>query len=345
MTSTGDWNDTRSVTVVAYFSSDEDAQNAINELVDEGFPVDEIGAVFHSRGGAAGAGSEAGTTSSPTRSHHDEMTQFGSTGSAAGTAGAESNTSGVTPAGLSTGMGTGFTGPQRPGPIPGSEIPSSIPSELPSGLESSDKPPVYGQTQPDLDSSYAGGGLTASPASTEYDRAREASSERCTSSGESWWDKVKHLFSGDTGKKRKPRSDKGAASFGTGERQLGVASEYDYPYSGSAFESSFCSMGIPESRSRRLASFIRRGGAIVTVVTESRQAEAERILERNHGRIKEESESLAQDESWGTGSEASRVQVFGRVQRVYPGYISSEPGYISSDQPARSSDQPTRKAS
>ena len=44
---------------------------------------------------------------------------------------------------------------------------------------------------------------------------------------------------------------------------------------------------------------------------------------------------LTQEEAAGTGSEVSRVQVFGRVQRVYPGYISSEPGYISSDQPSR----------
>jgi hypothetical protein len=334
MTSTSDWNNTTSVTAVAYFDSDADAQNAINELVDEGFPVNQIGAVFHSRGGAAAVASEAETAGSPNRSRHEEMTRVGSTASAAGTSGAESDTSGVTPAGLSTGAGTGFTGAPRPGPIPGSEIPSSVPSELPSGLESSDKPHAYGQTQPDLDASYEGSGLTASPSSTEYDREPEGSSER-PGSDESWWDKLKHLFSGDTSKKREPRSDKDAANYGTGEGQLGVASEYDYPYSGSAFESSFCSMGIPETRARRLAGVIRRGGAIVTVIAESRQAEAERILERNHGRIKEESESLAQHEGWGTGSEPTRVQVFGRVQRVYPGYISAEPGRISSDPPAR----------
>lgn len=37
MTSTSDWNNTESVTTVAYFESGVDAQNAINELVDEGF--------------------------------------------------------------------------------------------------------------------------------------------------------------------------------------------------------------------------------------------------------------------------------------------------------------------
>ena len=129
MTSNSDWNYTTSVTVVAYFSSGEDAQNAINELIDERFPADEIGAAFHSGGAAAGEPS-AEAASSPIRPRHDEMTQFGSTASAAGTSGAESDTSGVTPAGLSTGAGTGFTGAPRPGPIPGSEIPSSIPSQI-----------------------------------------------------------------------------------------------------------------------------------------------------------------------------------------------------------------------
>jgi hypothetical protein len=93
-------------------------------------------------------------------------------------------------------------------------------------------------------------------------------------------------------------------------------------------------MGVPESRSRSLSNFIRRGGAVVTVNAGSRQTEAENILERHHGQIREESGSLTQDEALTTGS-PSRVQVFGHVQRVYPGYISSGPGYISPDQPTR----------
>jgi hypothetical protein len=325
MTPTSNWDNTPGGTVVAYFSNGADAQNAINELVDEGFPVDEIGAVFHSSGGAAGAESSAGATSSPSRPRHDEMAEAGSRSSASGSSGAESGSGGVTPAGLATGMGTGFTGaPTTPGPIPGSEIPSSMPSEIPSTLESSAE-----AGQPDLDASY--GSLSASPTSSGYDPTGESEPR----SDESWWDKLKHLFSGETSRKREPQSEKGAAKFGTGEGQLGVVSEYDYPYSGSAFESSFSSMGIPDTRARRLSSVIRRGGAIVTVNAESRQAEAENILVRNHGQIREESDPLPQEEAAGTGSEVSRVQVFGRVQRVYPGYISSEPGYISSDQPSR----------
>ena len=130
-----------------------------------------------------------------------------------------------------------------------------------------------------------------------------------------------------------------AAKFGTGEGQLGIVEheyvEYDYPYSGSAFESSFRSMGVPESRSRSLSNFIRRGGAVVTVNAGSRQAEAENILERHHGQLREESGSLAADEALATGADSSRIQVFGHVQRVYPSYISSGPGSISPDQPTR----------
>ena len=342
MTSTTDWNNTDSSVVVAYFASGQDAQNAINELVDEGFPVDEIGAVFHSRSGATATGSDADpvTTGSPSRPRHDEMAEAGSRSSASGTSGAESGSGGVTPAGLAPGMGTGFTGaPTTPGPIPGSEIPGNIPSELPSSLESSDEPRASDETsRRDLDASY--GELSASPSSTGYDPARESASERHSDTGESWWDKLKHIFSGDTGRKREPQSEKGAANFGTGEGQLGVVEsdylEYEYPYSGSAFESSFSSMGIPGERAHRLSSVIRRGGAIVSVNAESRQAEAESILERNHGQIREESGSLAQNEASATPSEPSRVQVFGRVQRVYPDYI---------DTSSTRSGVPARKAS
>jgi len=298
-------------TVVAYFESGADAQNAINELVDEGFPADEIGAVFHSRGGAAAAERNAVATGSPSRPRHDEMNQVGSVGSAASTSGAESDTSGVTPAGLATGAGTGFTGAPRPGPIPGSEIPSTIPSELPSSLES--ELPKEKKIRQDLDASY--GGLTAAPSSAHYDRTRGSAT-----SDDSWWEKLKHVFSGE---KRQPQSEKSAANFGTGEGRIGVA-DYDYPYSSSAFESSFGSMGIPETRAQRLSKVIRRGGAIVTVSTESRQAEAESILERNHGRIREDSSALAQEDARSALSDTSRVQVFGRVQRVYPGYISPD---------------------
>lgn len=229
MTTNSDWNTGMSGTVVAYFPSGEDAQNAINELVDQGFPAGEIGAAFHGSPTSA-----TGTTGSPTRPVQDDVSAIGSTASGAGVAGAESGTSGVTPAGLSTGSGTGFAGATRPGPIPGSEIPHTLPRQIPSSLAPS----------------------TA------------------------------------------------------------------YPYSSSAFESSFLAMGIPQERSRRFAYELRRGGAIVTVNASSKIAQAESILERNNGRIRYESANVVDDVGDGAAAPA-HVQILGRVQPLYSGYISS----------------------
>jgi len=308
MTSNSDWNSESSGTVVAYFSNGEDAQNAINELVDEGISISEIGAAFH---GSATA--PAGTIGSPSRPVHDEVSNVGSTASGAGVSGAESDTSGVTPAGLSTGSGTGFAGASRPGPIPGSEIPDSLPHEIPSTLRSASTAPLSESTGMGIASTPA----TAVPAHHES-RAYESAS---------WWDKLKHLFSGesgaDTSVRRAPVSEAGNRKFGTGEGELGIVTDYDYPYSTAAFESSFTGMGISQERSRRFATEIRRGGAIVTVNAGSNIAQAERILERNHGTIRYESAGVV-DEAWETAPDSTRVQLFGRVQRVYPSYVGSD---------------------
>ena len=202
-----DWNSETSGTVVAYFSNGEDAQNAINELVDEGIPVSEIGAAFH---GSAAA--SAGATESPTRPVHENPSNMGSTASGAGVSGAESDTSGVTPAGLSTGSGTGFAGAGRPGPIPGSEIPGNLPHEVPSTLRSASTAPL----------SDTGMGVAATPATAVPVHHEHHSHENA-----SWWDKLKHLFSGesaaDTSVRRAPVSDAGSRKFGTGEGELGIA--------------------------------------------------------------------------------------------------------------------------
>src|SRR5690348_14687637 len=50
-------------TVAGYFASADDATNAIHELVDDGFPINEIGAAYHS--GAATTGRSAGQESRP----------------------------------------------------------------------------------------------------------------------------------------------------------------------------------------------------------------------------------------------------------------------------------------
>jgi hypothetical protein len=94
-------------------------------------------------------------------------------------------------------------------------------------------------------------------------------------------------------------------------------------YSGAAFESSLISMGIPQQRARRLATEIRRGGAIVTVNAGSLNEDAERILERNHGRIRYEADTFAEGER-PPAPDSAVGQIFGRVQRIYPGYVRGE---------------------
>jgi len=307
MTTNSDWNTETGGTVVAYFSNSDDAQHAINELIDEGFPINEIGAAFHSTRTMSAA-----PTGAPSRPYRDEFPTMGSTASGAGVSGAESDTSGVTPAGLSTGSGTGFAGASRPVPIPGSEIPDNLPSEVPSSLRSSSTAPISEST-----------GVTPaySPA-VERTAYREDRSQPEAS----WWDKLKHLFSGeskaDLSARRAPASEVTDRKFGTGEGELGIGSEYEYPYSSAAFESSFMGMGISLERSRRFATDIRRGGAILTVNAGMKIAEAERILERNNGRIRYESGGVA-EEALDTTSGPSQVRIFGRVRRVYPGFMGS----------------------
>jgi hypothetical protein len=70
-----------------------------------------------------------------------------------------------------------------------------------------------------------------------------------------------------------------------------LSSGYNYAYSGSAFESSFSGMGIPQEHSRRLSRDLRRGGAVVTVRAGSRNSTAEAVLQRNNGVVRYESVS------------------------------------------------------
>jgi hypothetical protein len=90
-------------------------------------------------------------------------------------------------------------------------------------------------------------------------------------------------------------------------------------YSGAAFESSLASMGTPQQRARRLAMEIRRGGAIVTVNAGSLNEDAERILERNHGRIRYEADTFAESER-PTAPDCAGVQIFSSM------YITALPG-------------------
>jgi hypothetical protein len=109
-------------------------------------------------------------------------------------------------------------------------------------------------------------------------------------------------------------------NFGTGEGHLAtLPDDYDYAYSGSAFEGTFSGMGVAQSPARPLVGDLHRGGAIVSPIPDGRADEAERIFERNNGRIRYE--SAAESAQW-SDIPGERVGVFGQVSRAYPGYLS-----------------------
>lgn len=279
-------------TVAGYFANGDDAHRAINDLVEEGFSAREIGAAFHD-GGLI----QPSTTSSVEGIDQaaDESRLRTERRSDSTPAGAASGTKAVSPSGLSTGGGTTFSGASSPGPIPGSEVPPDLPRDVPSEL-----------------------GSEASSTTSSSGRAPEA---------EGRWGKLKHVFGGgehETSSHHEPAPDKSSQNFGTGEGQLNLTSSRDYAYSGSAFESSFSGMGIPQDHARRLARDLRRGGAVVTVRAGSKNATAETIMERNRGVIRYESQAAPTESALDTHNQPTRVEVFGEVHRVYPGYIPEE---------------------
>lgn len=300
-------------TVAGYFTNGDDAHRAINELVEQGFSAREIGAAFHNGGLSRQSSLNRGVEDIEIAS--DESRLRMQSRSDTNPAGAASDTQAVSPWGLSTGGGTPISGATQPGPIPGSEIPPELPRDIPSELGSdagsrsfsSGRVPVAETT-----SSTAG--------STPREIGRESGKE-------TWWDKLKHVFGGgehtDTSARREPVSGKSAQNYGTGEGRLDLTSGRDYIYSGSAFESSFTGMGIAQDHARRLAHDLRRGGAVVTVRAGSRNTEAENIIRHNNGTVRYESQLAPESAREGDDRE-SRVEVFGEVYRVYPGYIPQE---------------------
>ena len=220
--------------------------------------------------------------------------------------GPASDTRAVTPAGLSTGSGSVISGAGRPGPIPGSEIPHHRKTEI-------------GST-----------GTVANPlpATGGFHEPRNENS---------WWEKLKHIFSSDSEEKDRRREgivDSTSMNFGTGEGHLAAYPDnYEYAYSGSAFEGAFSGMGLPQAHAHSLVGEMRNGGAIVTISAGARIADAETVLERNHGRVRYEAARVATP--W-EDVPGERVHVFGSLSRTYPGYLSGyRPG----------SDTPRRKAS
>lgn len=294
-------------TVAAYFTNGEDAHRAINDLLEQGFGSREIGAAFHSGESSfptpSSSASGLGKNDAPSRSAGRRGTT---------TAGAGSDTNAVTPSGLATGGGTVVSGPTPPGPIPGSDIPSNLPKEVPSEFAS-----------------------TAGAATSKGENLPATGGFHQTREHASWWTKLKHIFGGgestDATARREPMSES-RQNFGTGEGHLGTYQNRDYSYSGSAFESSFSGMGIPQENARRLSRELGRGGAVVTVRAGLRDADAEKIMERNHGVIRYEMESNTEESAWDAGNQNERVEIFGEIHRVYPSHIPEE-------------DVPERKAS
>lgn len=244
-------NNTEDRIVVGYFTRSADASRAINELIDEGFQVAEIGAAFRtSRAGleaAEGGRGRGMATPNPAVS--------GSIG------GAASHDEAVTPAGLAPGSGNAFPGASRPGPITGSEIPPTIPStlrhelrhDLPSTLRS--------------DSEIGAGPVPVRDEGWESEEARRG--------------RLREVF-GENAENAKRSSN---MKFGTGEAHLFP----DYEYSEPSFENSFLGMGLGGREARSLSGELNRGGAVVSVTPGSRASLAEGILERNHGRVRFES--------------------------------------------------------
>jgi hypothetical protein len=322
---TSNWTTTSRRTVIAYFTDGEDAHRAINELIEQGYRAGDIGAAFHS--GSYQASTATMGTGGVGDTEIRPVVGPNSPGAGSTVSGPASDTSAVTSAGLSTGGGTANSGADRPGPIPGAEIPSSLPSTLPHTIKSSIPSTLHPEASMAPNPYPATGGFHESR-SSDNPRSDNPRSENPRSDGANWWDKLKHIF-GSEGADSARRSgetasaDKTSSNFGTGEGHLGAYPDFDYAYSGAAFESAFFGMGIPSDHARQLAGRIRSGGAIVTVDAGPAKGNAEEILERNHGTIRYETatSSLASEDS--AANREGRVQLFGRVQSVYPGYVSS----------------------
>jgi hypothetical protein len=318
-------------TVVGYFADGEDAHRAINDLLAEGFRPREIGAAFHS-GLASGVANPANGPISGIDTEMHPVVGPNAVRSGSSTSGAASDSSAVTPAGLSTGGGTATSGAERPGPIPGAEIPSGLPSTLPHTIHSTMPSTLHPNPDAPLESAQP---VANYPATGSFHEAQRGAAPN-------WWEKLKHVFGSDEDSpagrtRREGVTDKTSSNFGTGEGHIGAYPDYDYAYSGAAFESAFFGMGIPPAYARQLSYRIRSGGAIVTVESSTSSAAAEKVLERNKGMVRYEeaagsAASSAAEHIRDQANRDDRVQLFGRVQRVYPGYISG-------------SGTPTRKAS
>ncbi len=263
--------------IVGYFDDGADASRAIHELIDEGFLASEMGAAFRARRVSAGRLEPNAGTGGVRELAEKNPATSGSIG------GPASHDEAVTPAGLAPGSGNAFPAPVGPGPIPGSEVPPDRPRDLPSSL----------RTQAEI-------------AAEQDVRASGSHSEMRAQRQEDWQEGMKRIFSED----REHGKRKGSSNlkFGTGEGHLFSANEY----SERTFENAFASMGLTPDEAGSVSGELSHGGAVVTVFASDRASLAEAILQRNHGRVRFDTEPQG-----AARCEDSRVDLYGRMCGYY----------------------------
>jgi len=342
--------------VIGLFGNGNDAQQAIGELREQGFKTNQIGAAFRETAVGSEFGNPERNRAQSNQGIQDvsvghnltDRSYSGSssldTGSLGGPA---SGSNAVTPAGLSTGSGTGVSGAGRPGPITGSDIPRSITNNDSEDLRSTSQREARENWQQesrqdrvmDIAPGGSGSDVTTLPNPTPgapYNEAERLNKD--PHENESWWEKLKHLFTDDESTSTQRASDKAKseAKFGTGEGDLGLTSDrsaaqadnyedYDYAYSPADFEGSLTSLGLDPRQSRAFARELGARGAIITVAAGDRIADAERILERNNGRIRYEEDTAYESgtlenpvsSTQGSYDPRERIQLFGEVRRAY----------------------------
>jgi hypothetical protein len=270
--------------VVGYFASDADGSRAIDELLDEGFVVSEIGAAFRT----PVSGMEVADGGRVRAAAPENPALAGSVG------GAGSHDEAVTPAELSPGSGNAFPSPAPPGPIPGGGIPSTLRHELRHEL-----PAMLRPEAPRRESIHPPASSPATvPAAANRGRRPEHDAAR--------HQRMRTIF-GESPESQKARRDS-ALRYGAGEGRLFAESEYSEP----AFENSFIGMGLDIRDARILSRELGRGGAVVSITPGSRASLAEAILQRNHGRVRFESVAAS-----GQACDGNRVAIYGRMRSYY----------------------------
>jgi hypothetical protein len=342
--------------VIGLFSNGNDAQQAIGELREQGFKTNQIGAAFRetavgsefSNPGRNRAQSSHGIQDVSVGHNLTESAYSGASSLDGGSLGGPaSGSNAVTPAGLSAGSGTGFSGAGRPGPIPGSDIPRSISHTDPDGgMQTLRREPgskwhedVRSGRVIDIAPGGAGSDVTTISNPTPSPAYAEAEHlNKHTDDHDGWWEKLKRVFTDDESSTAQVtgHEQKNVSKFGTGEGELGLSSnqttaqmndndQYDYAYSPVEFEGSLTSLGLDQRQSRAFARELGTHGAIVTVAAGERLSDAERILERNNGRIRYEEATDYESGTLEDGVSSTqgaydpreRIQLFGEVRRAY----------------------------